>query len=101
MLCGTTAATTAKAGLASREFSNDHTTQAAATAKLTACNMELMGLISVAYCTSEHAFIDHNGKVQELERRRREEKCNYDALQNDRPNAPSLFQVTGPELKEY
>ena len=91
MLCGTRAATTVDAGLANRDISNDHVIQAADAAKITARNMELMGLISVAYYTSDHAFIDHYDKVQELGRRRREEKCNNDALQNVRPNAPSLI----------
>jgi len=53
--------------------------------------MELMGLVSEANYTSDHAFIDHYDKVQELGRRRCEEKCNNDALQNVRPNAPSLI----------
>jgi hypothetical protein len=95
------AETGAEAGLAGREISNDHTTQAAATAKITARNMKLMGLISVADRTSEHAFFDHNDKVHELGRRRREETCGHDALQNVRPNAPGLIQVPGPKLKEY
>jgi len=79
------AAQAAGEALATQAVSTDPDVQTAAFAQITALGMEPLALMSAAYRMSDYAVEYHDRKIQELERRRREMKRDYDVLQNTRP----------------
>jgi hypothetical protein len=71
--------------LAERAVSNDPEVQAAAQAELVELGLLPIELMSGAYGKPHGPAQRHDDKVQELERRRRQVKQDYDALQRARP----------------
>jgi len=79
------AATARARDLAARATSEDPDTQADAEADLAQMGLSTVSLMSEAYAKRSGAAARHDEKLQELERRRREVKRDYDALQKTRP----------------
>jgi len=79
------AAQAAGEALAAEAVSTDPEVQTAAFAQITALGMDPLALMSAAYRMSDDAVEYHDRKIQELERRRREMKRDYDVLQKTRP----------------
>lgn len=71
--------------LASRAVSHDRDVQATAHDEIVAMGLSPVDMMSDAYGKPFADARRHDGKVQELERRRREVKRDYDALQKARP----------------
>lgn len=71
--------------LAARAISRDRSECAAACEEIEAMGMDVVELMGEAYRTSNAQVRHHDNKGKELERRRREVKRDFDALQNARP----------------
>jgi hypothetical protein len=71
--------------LAARATSTDPKKQAGAQAEIVDMGMSPIDLMSEAYTGFNRASEKHDDKVQELERRRRDVRRDYDALQRARP----------------
>ncbi|MDU8943251.1 hypothetical protein [Ovoidimarina sediminis] len=71
--------------LATRAVSRDRSIQEAAYAEITELGLEPIELLGEAYRKYNGSHRTHDEKIQELERRRREVKRDYDALQKARP----------------
>ncbi|PWK53143.1 hypothetical protein [Silicimonas algicola] len=72
-------------GLAARTVSQDPDLQAEAYAEVVALGLHPVELMSAAYLAWPAPASKHDDKIQSLERRRREVKRDYDALQKARP----------------
>jgi hypothetical protein len=72
-------------GIAARTVSHDPDLQAKASAEVVALGLQPVELMSAAYLTWNAPAAKHDDKIQALERRRREVKRDYDALQKARP----------------
>jgi hypothetical protein len=73
------------AKLVDEVLSNIATTQAAAHKALTEMGVDLIGLMGAAYAQTFGEAVRHDTKTQELERRRREVRRDYDAILSARP----------------
>lgn len=73
------------AGLADRAISRDRTIQTKAFDEITALGMDPLQLMSQTYRTSGFGVSHHETEIRQLERRRRNVKREYDALQKIRP----------------
>lgn len=73
------------ADLAKRATSADEDIRTAACADITALGMDPLEVMSDAYRVFESGVTYHDAKVQDLEKRSREVKREYDALQKARP----------------
>jgi hypothetical protein len=71
--------------LASRAVSNDRNIQEIAYAEIIALGLSPVEVMSEAYSNRINPATRHDDKIQELERRRREVKRAFDALQKVRP----------------
>ncbi|WP_050929909.1 hypothetical protein [Aestuariivita boseongensis] len=71
--------------VAERSLSHDPGAEAAVHAEIAEMGLDPVKLMSDAYIKSNSAAMKHDEKIQELERRRREVKRDYDALQKTRP----------------
>ncbi len=71
--------------LAQNSVSRNTDTFQAACAEIEAMGLDVVDLMSEAYRSYDESVIDHENKLPELERRRREVKRDYDALQRARP----------------
>ena len=71
--------------LAARTVSPDPDVQAEACAEVVALGLQPVDLMSEAYVSPSAPARKHDIKIQDLERRRREVKRDYDALQKARP----------------
>ncbi len=71
--------------LADRAVSRDRSEQAGAYEEIAELGMEPLELMAEVYRSWEDSVTDHDKKAQELERRRREVKRDYDALVKARP----------------
>lgn len=79
------------ADLAERAISSDRKIQAKAYAEITSLGMDAVQLMSQTYRTSGFGVSHHESEIQQLERRRRDVKRDYDALQKVRPlTAPAV-----------
>jgi hypothetical protein len=79
------AAKAAGLALAQRALSRDPEVQAAAYAEIAKLGRDPVDLMGEAYRTDGFDLRRHDGPIEELERRRREVKRDYDALQKARP----------------
>lgn len=79
------AATAAGADLAARAMSRDRDRQTDAYEEIAALGLDPVSLMGEAFRAYDGLHRKHDQKVQELERRRREVKRDYDALQKARP----------------
>jgi len=70
--------------LAKRAISSDHKMQAVAYAEISGLGMDPLQVMSEAYRTSDLRVAHHHLEIQQLERRRREVKREFDALQKVR-----------------
>lgn len=73
------------ADLAERAISRDRKIQAKAYDEITELGMNPVQLMSQTYRTSGFGVSHHESEIQQLERRRRDVKRDYDALQKVRP----------------
>lgn len=71
--------------LAKRAISSDRKIQAAAYAEITGLGMDPLQVMSGAYRISDLRVTHHHLEIQQLERRRRDVKREFDALQKVRP----------------
>ena len=71
--------------LATQAVSRDPAEFAAACEEIEAMGLDVVDLMGEAYRTSSEQVRYHDGRGQELERRRREVKRDFDALQKSRP----------------
>jgi hypothetical protein len=71
--------------LANRAISSDLKIQAVAYAEITGLGMDPLQVMSEAYRSSDLRVAHHHLEIQQLERRRREVKREFDALQRVRP----------------
>ena len=71
--------------LAAQAVSRDPAEFSAACEEIEAMGLDVVDLMGVAYRTSSGEVRYHDGRGQELERRRREVKRDFDALQQTRP----------------
>ncbi|MFD1196039.1 hypothetical protein ACFQ3C_15300 [Seohaeicola saemankumensis] len=71
--------------LADRAISDDIQTRIAAHQEIASLGLEPFDLMKEAYRSSRSSVTDHDSKVQQLEKRRREVKRDYDLLQRARP----------------
>ena len=71
--------------LAAQAISRNPAEFAAACEEIEAMGLDVVDLMGRAYRTSSGEVRYHDGRGQELERRRREVKRDFDALQNSRP----------------
>jgi len=81
------------ADLADRATSSDRDVQAAAEAELVALGLSPPDFMGTAYWETFGPAKRHDAKVQDLERRRREVKRDYDALQKARPVEAEVAQA--------
>lgn len=65
---------------------------AAAETEIEALGLETVDLMAEAYRSSDRMVTRHDAKMQELERRRREVKRDFDALQKKRPQEPEIIE---------
>jgi len=65
---------------------------AAACAEIEAMGLDALELMGEAYRASSRSISMHENKLQELERRRREVKRDFDALQKTRPAPPETIE---------
>ena len=79
------AARVAGEDLAARAVSRDHKVQTAAYAEIMELGREPVQLMAFAYSRWMNLYARHDAKFQELERRRREVKRDFDGLQKARP----------------
>jgi len=79
------AAEAAGQNLAERAMSRDPEDIATANAEIEAMGLNVVELMGEAYRSSGEGVRHHDDKIQELERRRREVKRDFDALQKTRP----------------
>lgn len=86
------AATQAGEDLAARAISHDPDLQRAAYAEITELGYDPVELMSEAYRSGNLPAIRHDEKIQELERRRREVRRDYDALQKARPIEGAIIE---------
>lgn len=86
--------------LATRAMSGDHKAMMLANAEITQLGMDPVEVMSGAYRTSGRGLVYHDDKIQELEKRRREMKRDYDGLQKVRPveAAPATSTVIEAEV---
>jgi hypothetical protein len=71
--------------LATRAVSRDPAEFAAACEEIKTMGLDVVELMGEAYCTSARSVRKHDEKLPDLERRRREVKRDFDALQKLRP----------------
>jgi hypothetical protein len=71
--------------LAKRAVSSDRNIQVVAYAEITSLGMDPLQVMSEAYRTSDLRVAHHHLEIQQLERRRRDVKREFDALQKVRP----------------
>lgn len=79
------AAEAAGEDLAARAMSRDPEAQARAYEEVSALGMDPVEIMGDAYRNHDWSVIHHDQKLRELERRRREVKRDFDALQRARP----------------
>lgn len=70
----------------------------AACAEIEDMGLNAIALMGEAYRTSGKLVILHDEKIQELERRRRDVKRDYDALQRARPSVPDTIDGEGVKI---
>jgi hypothetical protein len=85
----------AKSGndIAERALSSDHDIQAAAYQEIIDLGLRPIELMSEAYGSKNIMLNQHEEQLQDLERRRREVKRDFDALQRLRPIKPDLIEA--------
>jgi hypothetical protein len=87
------AAQTAGKKLAQRATSPDAQIRHAAQAEITALGMDPVQVMSEAYQTSNMGVTHHDLAIRELEKRRREVKRDFDAVQKHHPPAAAVIDV--------
>lgn len=78
--------------LAGQAVSDDPQKQQSAYIEISAMGVDPVELMGDAYRTHERSVNWHDGKVQELERRRREVKRDYDTLVGVRPDTSQIIE---------
>jgi len=78
--------------LAACAMSRDPETQARAYEDVSALGMDPVEIMGEAYRSHEWSVTDHDDKLRELERRRREVKRDFDALQRSRPVEATVIE---------
>jgi hypothetical protein len=79
--------------LANRAVASDPQIRHAAQAEITALGMDPIQVMSEAYRTASMGVTHHHFEIKDLEKRRREVKRDYDALQKTRPFDASLLDA--------
>lgn len=80
------------AALAARATSRDSDVQAAACEEIAALGMDAVEVMSAAYSRFEADIREHDRKVQELERRRRDVQRDFDALRKLRSDKDEVIE---------
>jgi hypothetical protein len=86
------AAEAAGEDLAERAMSRDLEVQATAYEEVSALGMDPVGIMGEAYRSRDWSVTHHDGKLRELEGRRREVKRDFDALQRARPVEATVIE---------